>query len=204
MHKQDLTRFVKWPMYIRIQRQKQILMQRLRVPPQIAQFQKTLERDQAQKAFKLLAKYKPETKRQKTQRLKEEAATRGKDEKAGNTDPVNRFGLSAVTSLIENNEAKLVLIACDVDPIELVLHLPVLCRKKDVPYAFVKNKARLGQFVNQKTTTCVALTEVKKEDQHDLDTLAGNFRSLYNENSGLRTEHGGGIMGIKHYQRKAK
>ena len=204
MHKQDLTRFVKWPQYIRVQRQKAILMQRLRVPPQVAQFQKTLERDQAHKVFKLLAKYKPETKRAKTQRLKEEAASRGKDEKSGNTDPVNRFGLNAVTSLIENNEAKLVVIACDVDPIELVLHLPVLCRKKDVPYAFVKNKARLGTFVNQKTATCIALTEVKKEDQHDLDTLANNFRSLYNENSGLRMTYGGGVMGVKYYQRKAK
>ena len=40
--KTDLTRFVKWPKYIRIQRQKRILMQRLKVPPTIAQFQSTL------------------------------------------------------------------------------------------------------------------------------------------------------------------
>jgi len=42
----DLTRFVKWPKYIRIQRQKRILMQRLKVPPTIAQFQSTVERNE--------------------------------------------------------------------------------------------------------------------------------------------------------------
>jgi len=44
--KRDLTRFVRWPKYIRIQRQKRILMQRLKVPPSIAQFSCTIARDQ--------------------------------------------------------------------------------------------------------------------------------------------------------------
>jgi len=34
----DLTRFVKWPQYVRLQRQRTILAQRLKVPPAIAQF----------------------------------------------------------------------------------------------------------------------------------------------------------------------
>jgi len=49
--KRDLTRFVRWPKYIRIQRQKRILMQRLKVPPTIAQFNSTIERDQGKQAF---------------------------------------------------------------------------------------------------------------------------------------------------------
>lgn len=201
MHKSDLTRFVKWPKYIRLQRQKRILMTRLKIPPQIAQFTSTIERDQAHKLFKLLSKYKPETKKQKIQRLKEEAA--GGD-KSNNKPNVIKFGLAHVTTLIENKEAKLVVIAHDTDPIELVLHLPTLCRKMDVPYCFAKNKARLGTFVHQKGATCLALTEVKKEDQQDLETLGGNFRGLYNENSGLRKVYGGGNLGIKHRQMMAK
>ena len=35
-------------------------------------------------------------------------------------------------------------IAHDVDPIELVVWLPALCRKMEVPYAIVKGKSRLG------------------------------------------------------------
>ena len=41
-------------------------------------------------------------------------------------------------------KAQLVIIAHDVDPLELVLFLPALCRKMGVPYAIVKSKSRLG------------------------------------------------------------
>ena len=40
----DLSRFVKWPRYIRVQRQKQVLQQRLKVPPPINQFKHTVDR----------------------------------------------------------------------------------------------------------------------------------------------------------------
>merc|ERR1712183_264081 len=42
--KRDLTRFVKWPKYVRIQRQKRILLQRCKVPPSLAQFTHTLDK----------------------------------------------------------------------------------------------------------------------------------------------------------------
>ena len=66
--------------------------------------------------------------------------------------------------LVEEGKAKLVVIAHDVDPVELVAFLPALCRKKDVPFAIVKSKSRLGKLVHTKTATVVALTDVKKED----------------------------------------
>jgi ribosomal protein L7Ae-like RNA K-turn-binding protein len=40
-----------------------------------------------------------------------------------------------------------VVIAHDVDPIELVVWLPTLCRKMEVPYAIVKGKSRLGAVI---------------------------------------------------------
>lgn len=42
----NLTRFVKWPKYVRIQRQKRILLQRLKVPPTINQFSNTIDKNQ--------------------------------------------------------------------------------------------------------------------------------------------------------------
>lgn len=42
------------------------------------------------------------------------------------------------------SKAQLVVIAHDVDPIELVVWLPALCRKMEVPYCIVKGKSRLG------------------------------------------------------------
>ena len=58
--------------------------------------------------------------------------------------------MNHVVSLIENKKAKLVLIANDVDPIELVVFLPALCKKMGVPYAIVKGKARLGTLVHKR------------------------------------------------------
>merc|ERR1711997_1139727 len=56
-------------------------------------------------------------------------------------------GINKVVNLVERKQAQLVLIAHDVDPIEIVVFLPALCRKMDVPYCIVKGKARLGQLV---------------------------------------------------------
>lgn len=43
--KKDLTRFVKWPHVVRIQRKRRILKQRLKVPPALNQFTKTLDKN---------------------------------------------------------------------------------------------------------------------------------------------------------------
>lgn len=44
--RRNLTRFVKWPKYIIFQRQKRILLNRIKVPPTIAQFSRTLDKNQ--------------------------------------------------------------------------------------------------------------------------------------------------------------
>jgi len=64
-HQLDLTRLVRWPKYVRIQRQRRILYKRLRVPPAINQFTNTVERQIAHRLFKFLSKYRPEEKKRK-------------------------------------------------------------------------------------------------------------------------------------------
>ena len=51
---------------------------------------------------------------------------------------VVKFGLNHITTLIEAGKAQMVVIAHDVDPIELVVWLPALCKKMGVPYCIVK------------------------------------------------------------------
>jgi len=192
--KKDLTRFVRWPKYVRIQRQKRILLHRLKVPPTINQFTHTVDANQAAKLLKLLGKYKPETKQEKKARLLKAAENKN----AKGTKPMNlKFGLNHVTTLVEENKAKLVIIAHDVDPIECMVHLPALCRRKNVPYCFLRGKAALGKLCHMKNATCVALTEVQREDMQDLEQLSTQFREQYNNNDKQRRNWGGGIMGIK-------
>ncbi|EAR83924.2 60S ribosomal L7Ae-like protein (macronuclear) [Tetrahymena thermophila SB210] len=196
--KRDLTRFVRWPRYITLQRQKRVLLQRLKVPPQIHQFTKTLDKNQSSNLFKLLASYAPEKPAEKKQRLVAQAEAKKDGKQVETKKPiVLKYGLNHITTLIENKQAKLVVIAHDVDPIELVIFLPQLCRKNDVPFAFVKGKAALGKLVNKKTATAVALTEVRNEDKAKLQQFSELFKTNYNANDELRKTWGGGILGQK-------
>lgn len=52
--KRDLTRFVRWPKYIRLQRQRKILMLRMKVPPTINQFTKSIDKNNGKKQKKCL------------------------------------------------------------------------------------------------------------------------------------------------------
>ena len=56
-----------------------------------------------------------------------------------------RKGVNETTKAIERGQAKLVLIAEDVDPPEIVAHLPILCDEKGVPYIYVPSKEDLGK-----------------------------------------------------------
>ena len=71
--KRNLTRFVRWPKYIAFQRQKRILLTRIKIPPAIAQFSHSLDKNQANVLFKLLKKYSPEDTKLRKSRLTEEA-----------------------------------------------------------------------------------------------------------------------------------
>ena len=66
-------------------------------------------------------KYRPETKREKIIRLKSQAEQRvkGKPDQPTKGAPVVRSGVNTVTTLIEKKKAQLVVIAHDVDPIEV-------------------------------------------------------------------------------------
>ena len=149
--------------------------------------------------FTLLNKYRPETPAAKKQRIKEAAAA----EAAGNKVEATKvpyqikFGLKHVTTLIEEKKAELVLIANDVDPLELVIWMPALCRKMGVPFMIVKDKARLGALVHQKTAACVCLTGVNKDDKNTLTMLQTAAKEKFNNNAELVRKWGGGIMGLK-------
>jgi len=196
--KRDLTRFVRWPRYILLQRQKRVLYQRLRVPPAINQFSKTLSANQSKNLWRLLGKYTPETKKDKLVRLKQAAELKADGKEVITSKPHTvKFGLQHVTSLVENGDAKLVVIAHDVDPIELVVWLPQLCRNKNIPFVIVKDKARLGKMVHQSFASCVAFTTVKKEDNSDLENVCRIGRTEFLESDSLRTSYGNPVMGVK-------
>merc|ERR1719415_347894 len=152
-------------------------------------------------------KYRPESKQAKKERLRKRAEARaaGKEDVPTKRALCVRSGINTVTSLVEQKKAQLVVIANDVDPIEVVMFLPALCRKMGVPYCIVKNKSRLGRVCRRKTTSCIAITNVDSNDRSSLSKLVESVKTNYNERGEEIKRHwGGGSLGNKSAAKVAK
>ncbi len=175
------------------------------MPPAINQFRHTLDKNHSSELFRLLNKYKPESVQDKKKRLLDEAKARAEGKEVAKSKPTFvKYGLQNVTALVEQNEAKLVVIAHDVDPIELVVWLPTLCQKKNVPYVIVKGKAKLGQVVGKKNLAVAAFTVVNAEDRATLLQLAEVAKTNFNDRAAFfRKTWGGLALGVKSAHRRS-
>jgi large subunit ribosomal protein L7Ae len=89
-----------------------------------------------------------------------------------------RVGTNEVTKSSERAEAKLVVMAEDVDPAEILVHIPMLCEEKRIPYVYVPKKQRLGASAGlSKSSASVAIVE-PGEAKSLLDEIAQAFPTL--------------------------
>lgn len=92
-------------------------------------------------------------------------------EKADETGKVV-IGTNEVTKAIERNEADLVVIANDVSPEEIVMHLPALADERDIPYTFVPEKEELGLAAGINVqSAAVAITTVGQAEEQVEDIV---------------------------------
>jgi len=89
-----------------------------------------------------------------------------------------RRGTNETTKAIERGTAKLVYVAEDVQPPEVVAHLPLLCEERKITYVFVPSKTRLGQATGLDVGSAAACilepgdaSELVKEIAQRLETL---------------------------------
>lgn len=99
----------------------------------------------------------PDTLREEQLSLVGKAAKKGK----------LRIGVNEVTKAVERGTAKLVVIAEDVSPAEIVMHLPLICREKNIPFSYAKARQELGKRAGiSKSAAAIAVVdsgEAKKE-----------------------------------------
>ncbi|MFW6040930.1 MAG: 50S ribosomal protein L7Ae [Thermoplasmatota archaeon] len=91
---------------------------------------------------------------------------------------VVRKGTNEVTKVVERGDAKLVVMAEDVNPPEILAHMPLLCEERDVPYAYVPRQQELGAAAGLNTSSAsVAITEPGKAEQ-SIDELKEELEEL--------------------------
>jgi|SRR3989344_3831791 len=89
-----------------------------------------------------------------------------------------KAGSNEVTKAIERGNAKIVFIAEDVSPPEVVMHLPIICREKNVPYSFVKTKKELGERSGTGvSTSAVAILEAG-DAKKEIDDISKKLAEL--------------------------
>ncbi len=61
---------------------------------------------------------------------------------------------------------RIVVIAADISPIDVLSHLPILCEDKNVPYIYVKSRAEVGEACKTKRpTSCVLISKPSKDQE---------------------------------------
>jgi large subunit ribosomal protein L7Ae len=84
-------------------------------------------------------------------------------EKARDNGKISK-GANEATKQVERGQAKLVVMAEDVTPEEVLAHMPVLCEEKNIPYAYVQSKEELGRSAGLHVgTAAVAILNIGKE-----------------------------------------
>ncbi len=98
-------------------------------------------------------------------------------EKAANSGKI-AVGTNEVTKAVERNNADLVVIAGDVSPEEIVMHLPALAEERDIPYTFVPEKEELGLAagINVQSATIAVTQEGNAGDE--ISEVADNAAEL--------------------------
>lgn len=87
-------------------------------------------------------------------------------------------GTNEVTKAIERGISKLVIIAEDVEPPEVVAHLPILCEEHGAAYAFVPSKQDLGKALGIDVTSAAASIIDAGDAQHIVDQIIASLSQI--------------------------
>ena len=98
-------------------------------------------------------------------------------ETAKNTGKI-RKGTNESTKAVEKGEGKLLAIAGDVEPQEIVMHLPPLCDEKKIPYVYVPSKSELGRAAGLDVPSAAICITEAGEGKEALKEIITNIEKL--------------------------
>ncbi len=94
-----------------------------------------------------------------------------------------RKGTNEATKAIERGISKLIVIAEDVEPPEVVAHLPLICEEQKAAYAFVPNKQELGKALGIDVTSAAAAILDAGDAQHIIDEVVASMAKIKGGNA---------------------
>jgi len=89
-----------------------------------------------------------------------------------------RKGTNEATKAIERGISKLVIIAEDVEPPEVVAHLPILCEEQGAAFVFVPSKQELGKALGIDITSAAAAILDSGDAQHIIDQVISSISKI--------------------------
>lgn len=89
-----------------------------------------------------------------------------------------KVGTNETTKAVERSQAKLVVIAEDVQPREVIMHLPVICEEKNIPFCYVKSKTELGRAAGIDVSTAAIAIILEGEAKNQIEDLVKTIRAL--------------------------
>jgi large subunit ribosomal protein L7Ae len=89
-----------------------------------------------------------------------------------------RKGTNEATKAIERGISKLIVIAEDVEPPEVVAHLPIICEEQNAAYAFVPSKQELGKALGIDVTSAAAAIIDAGDANHIVEEVVSSIKKL--------------------------
>merc|ERR1712179_238576 len=91
-----------------------------------------------------------------------------------------RRGANEATKCLNRGIAEFIVMAADAEPLEILLHLPLLCEDKNVPYVFVRSKQALGRASGVSRPVISVATTVQDGSQlkSHIQTIQQNIEKL--------------------------
>ena len=93
-------------------------------------------------------------------------------------------GTNEVTKAIERGQAKFVAIAEDVQPPEVVMHIPLLCEEKKIEYGYVSSKQELGNSAGLMVGTASIAIAEEGEEKKLLSEIIERVQGIKGEKKG--------------------
>ena len=98
-------------------------------------------------------------------------------EKARDNGKISK-GANETTKQVERGQAKLVVMAEDVTPEEILAHMPLLCEEKNIPYTYVSSKDELGKAAGLTVSTAAVAILNPGKDKAGIENLVKKIEPL--------------------------